>query len=130
MKTLNDVIANLFIWKENPWPVSDSKKNLHIGCGERLLDTFVNVDFLPSNPNVLEWDLLDIWPTTLNNRLKLAFSEDVLEHFFYNEQSYILCAMNVALERGGVFRVLMPSLDKLLGNYSTFSGPLEVFFIA
>jgi predicted SAM-dependent methyltransferase len=58
----------------------------------------------------------------LINQIEISLSEDVLEHFFYNEQVYILCAMNVALENGGVFRVLMPSLDKLLGNYSTFSG--------
>ena len=51
-------------------------------------------------------------PEALVGRAAGVFSEDVLEHFFRNEQVYILCNINRVLAADGVARTLMPSLSK------------------
>lgn len=121
LNVMNPKLAALFIGPDNCWPVTDNSVKLHIGCGENVLEGFVNVDFASFDPKVLEWNLLNPWPDSLNDKLEIAFSEDVLEHFFYNEQMYILCSINCALKRNGVFRVLMPDIDRLISYGVDFS---------
>ncbi len=108
-------LASLFLWKENELPgtVPDPLW-LHFGCGEHVLDGFLNLDFLPHDARVAPWDLLEPWPERWPRPARGAFSEDTLEHFFLGEQLYILCEVNRALAPGATFRVLMPALDRLL----------------
>ena len=104
-----------YVWRVNPMPPeSTDPLLLHLGCGDNPLPGFVNIDFLPETPEVLAWDLLQSWPEPLAQAVQHGFSEDVLEHFFYDEQVYLLAQMNVALDPAGVFRVLMPSLESLV----------------
>jgi len=122
-------LAKLFEWKTNPWqPTSLRPTILHLGCGEQVIDGFINVDFLPHDDRVLEWDLLDYWPKDIKDSIDAAFSEDVMEHFFLLEQMYIFCSMNCALRRDGVYRVLMPNLDSLVESCQTFSVEKHVFY--
>jgi len=95
-------------------PTASGPLWLHLGCGERVFDGFVNLDFIPHDARVMAWNLLDLWPAELAGLAKGVFSEDTLEHFFHAEQAYILCNVNRALESGAVARTLMPSLAKLL----------------
>lgn len=70
--------------------------------------------------------MLHLWPEDLKARAAGAFSEDVMEHFFFSEQLYILCQVNWVLKAGGTYRVSMPDLDKLLSFISNcHSGPDE-----
>jgi predicted SAM-dependent methyltransferase len=110
----NPALAEQFLWGTNPLPDAASPMWLHVGCGERILDGFVNVDFIPHDARVTAWNLLDVWPDALAGRVAGMFSEDVLEHFFLGEQAYILCNANRALADGGVARTLMPSLARLV----------------
>jgi predicted SAM-dependent methyltransferase len=108
-------LAGAFLWKANRLPARlPDPLWLHIGCGERVLEEFLNLDFLPGDARVAEWDLLDPWPERWPLPASGAFSEDTLEHFFLAEQLYILCEMNRVLAPGAVFRVLMPSYARLL----------------
>lgn len=122
LKITNPDLAEIFLWDTNPWPrLQLNQVRLNLGCGERIIDGFVNIDFLPKMEEILRWGLLNPWPSCLDGRVEMAFSEDVLEHFFYGEQLYILCSMNVALKDRGVFRILTPDLDKLMRYSSGFS---------
>jgi hypothetical protein len=114
LRERNAALARRFLWSTNAMPVAGSPIWLHLGCGERVFDGFVNVDFIPHDERVLAWDLLDVWPETSAGKVAGVFSEDVLEHFFRDEQIYILCNVNRALATGGVARTLMPSLSKLV----------------
>ena len=108
-------LAGAFTWKANRLPAQlPDPLWLHLGCGEHVLDGFLNLDFLPHDARVAEWDLLDPWPAPWPRAASGAFSEDTLEHFFLAEQLRILCEMNVALAPGAVLRVLMPSYARLL----------------
>jgi hypothetical protein len=108
-------LAATFLWRENRLPEGLSDPLwLHLGAGESVLDGFLNLDFLPHDGRVTQWDLLDPWPSPWPLAARGAFSEDTLEHFFLAEQLCILCEVNCALANGAVFRVLMPSLARLL----------------
>jgi predicted SAM-dependent methyltransferase len=108
-------LASAFLWEANALPVQlPDPLWLHLGCGENVLDGFLNLDFIPHDRRVVPWQMLDPWPGAWPARAAGALSEDALEHFFLAEQLYILCEMNRALVDGGVLRVLMPSWRRLL----------------
>lgn len=108
-------LAAAFCWRTNRLPERlPDPLWLHVGCGENVIDGFLNLDFLPHDARVAQWDLLDPWPEAWDVAAKGAHSEDALEHFFLAEQLYILCEMNRALAPGAAFRVLMPSYARLL----------------
>jgi predicted SAM-dependent methyltransferase len=110
----NPALARQFLWGTNSLPDSPDPLWLHLGCGERVFDRFVNLDFIPHDDRVGAWNLLDVWPDELAGRVAGIFSEDVLEHFFLGEQTYVLCNANRVLADGGVARTLMPSLARLV----------------
>ncbi len=116
----NPGLADHFAWGTNALPPLASPLYLQFGCGERVLDGFVNLDFIPHDARVSMWNLLDLWPDVLAGIVDGVFSEDVLEHFFHAEQVYILCNQNRALKHGGVARTLMPSLPKLVDHGAAF----------
>jgi hypothetical protein len=110
----NPALAEQFLWRTNRLPpVLQDPLWLHLGSGENVLDGFLNLDFLPHDARVAEWDMLDPWPASWPTRARGALSEDMLEHFFLAEQLYILCELNRALAAGATFRLLMPSLARL-----------------
>jgi predicted SAM-dependent methyltransferase len=110
----NPSLGEQFIWKENRLPTRLDPPWLHLGAGENVLDEFLNLDFIPHDDRVIEWDVLDVWPDEWNGGALGALSEDLLEHFYYAEQLYVLCEINRALRKGAIFRVLMPAIDRLL----------------
>jgi len=118
LRRQNPNLAQAFTWSTNPMLPLDRSPWLNLGCGEYFFDDFINVDLLPQVARVFEWNLLDIWPSEMVGKVAGVLSEDTLEHFFLNEQIYILCNVNRALKAGGVARILMPSLAKLI-RYST-----------
>ena len=114
-------LAARFLWKDNSLPAALGQPLwLHLGCGENVLEGFVNLDFLPHDARVAAWDLLQPWPARWPMEARGAFSEDTLEHFFLAEQLYILCEMNRTLAPGAIFRVLMPALDRLIAYCHDF----------
>lgn len=127
----NPGLADYFSWSTNALPPLASPLYLQFGCGERVLDGFVNLDFIPHDERVSMWNLLDLWPETLTGIVDGVFSEDVLEHFFHAEQVYILCNQNRALKKDGVARTLMPSLPKLVDYGTAFKPePGEILYQA
>jgi len=118
-----------YLWGTNPWPAQAQPDSiLQLGCGEHVIDEFINVDFIPHDQRVMEWDLLDFWPQEMEGKLSAIYSEDVLEHFFYTEQLYILCSANLSLKTGGVCRVLMPNVDGLAaGLHAPSAQSLEFY---
>jgi predicted SAM-dependent methyltransferase len=124
----NPGLAAHFQWGANPAPAIPAPLWLHLGCGERVLDGFVNLDFIPHDDRVIAWNLLDLWPDEMASTAAGVFSEDVLEHFFHAEQVYILCNVNRVLQPGAVARTLMPSLTRLV-DYSTDYKPAPDEFL-
>ena len=118
LRSVNPDLAGLFIWEENRLEVSPNEPvHLHLGCGNRVFDGFFNLDIFPQNPRVIRFNLLNPWPAALAGRVDSIFSEDLFEHFFVNEQIYLLCCANASLKSGGYFRILTPDLDQLIACF-------------
>jgi predicted SAM-dependent methyltransferase len=116
----NPGLARQFLWSSNPMPTEQGELWLHLGCGVRVFDGFVNMDICPQDLRAIKWNLLDLWPEDLTRRVEGVFSEDCLEHFFQLEQAYILSNINWAMRLGGVARILMPSLAKVIAGASDY----------
>ena len=117
----NPALAAHFAWNTNPVPALPPPFYVQLGCGERVLDGFLNLDFIPHDERVHGWNLLDLWPESWAGVADGVFSEDVLEHFFHGEQAYILCNVNRALRDGAIARTLMPSLSRLVDYSASFA---------
>jgi predicted SAM-dependent methyltransferase len=117
----NPGLARQFLWATNPMLPEGDMLWLHLGCGVRVFEGFLNLDICPQDPRVTMWNLLDMWPEELDEKVEGVFSEDCLEHFFLDEQTYILCNINRALKPTQVARILMPSLARLVETYSSTS---------
>jgi predicted SAM-dependent methyltransferase len=116
----NPGLACHFLWDRNPMFTESGELWLHLGCGVRVFEGFVNLDICPQDMRVIRWNLLDLWPQELDEKVEGVFSEDCIEHFFHAEQTYILCNVNRALKPTRVARILMPSLAKLVDQYPTY----------
>jgi len=123
----NPGLAGHYLWSTNVAPVAATPFFLQLGCGERVLDGFVNLDFIPHDERVFAWNLLDLWPDEWTAVAEGVFSEDVLEHFFHAEQAYILCNANRVLKAGGVARTLMPSLPRLVEYGASYKPEPDEF---
>lgn len=111
----NSGLAAYYGWGTNPALPTHEELWLHLGCGVRVFDGFVNLDVCPPpDPRIIKWNLLDLWPEELEGTVSGAFSEDCFEHFFFAEQTYILCNLNRSMKFGGVARILMPNLARLI----------------
>ncbi len=117
----NPSLASQFLWYDNPTLAGSDELWLHLGCGVRVFEGFVNLDIAPQDPCVVKWNFLDFWPDELKDEVEGLFSEDCLEHFYYAEQIYILCNVNRVLKQNSVARILMPSLSKLVDSYLNFN---------
>lgn len=127
LANVNPGLARRFLWGTNELPAGASPRFLHLGCGDNVIEGFLNLDFLPHDGRVHPFELLDHWPEAWAGRAEGLFSEDTLEHFFHGEQAFILCNANRALRMGGVARVLMPSYPKLADYGARFTpGPDDV----
>jgi predicted SAM-dependent methyltransferase len=113
----NPGLARHYLWDSNGMPPDEGALWLHLGCGVRVFDDFINMDICPQDFRVRPWNLLDLWPEEMENCVEGVFSEDCLEHFFFAEQQYVLCNINRALRPEAVARILMPSLSRVVDSY-------------
>ena len=124
---VNPALAEHYLWGENVVPANVDPGFVQLGSGENVLSGFVNLDFIPHDEHVFAWNLLDLWPDAWSDVAQGVFAEDVLEHFFHGEQVYILANVNRMLRAGGVARILMPSLPRLVDYGASYQpGPDEL----
>jgi predicted SAM-dependent methyltransferase len=90
---------------------------LHLGCGEHVLDGWLNVDALPHQRNVI----------AVNLRRRLRFLDDASVDFIYHEHFFehldrrsantLLAECRRVLRDGGRMRISMPDLDRMVRRY-------------
>jgi predicted SAM-dependent methyltransferase len=83
---------------------------LHLGCGSKHLDGWINIDFVRTPASDVLWNLANPIPLA-DSCCKYIFHEHVLEHFDVESGARLLEECNRLLMPGGVLRVAMPSLD-------------------
>lgn len=90
---------------------------LHLGCGQRYLDGYVNVDFPVSEHTVQRESVADLHRDILGLRYSAGSVEEVrLHHVFEHFSRPVACALLAGwfswLKRGGQLRIEVPDLRK------------------
>ena len=123
LKEQNPLLAEWFMWRYDDWQGAGGDGDyVHLGCGDHVLEGFVNLDFVPYSSDVNACNLLDVWPERLAGKLQAFHAEDVMEHFFLPEQLYILASINYLMRQGGLVRILMPDINQLWTYAETFDA--------
>lgn len=92
-------------------------KKLHLGCGFRLLDGYINVDIREeTNCDVID----DISKLTSFEKddVDLIYACHVLEHFTRNEYKDVLKRFKEVLKDGGTLRLSVPDFEQVAYLYS------------
>lgn len=89
---------------------------IHLGCGEKILDGFVNIDIVQKNSRVVIDDVSTL-STIKNNSVDLIYACHVLEHFPKGEILYILKVWNNKMKRGGTIRISVPDFNSIVLQY-------------
>lgn len=89
---------------------------LHLGCGDKKLDGFINVDIRET----VGCDIIDDisrLSTFNNNSAKMIYCCHVLEHFGRNDFKKVLKRWNEILVPGGILRLSVPDLEQVFKQY-------------
>jgi predicted SAM-dependent methyltransferase len=97
---------------------------LHIGCGTKRIDGFVNIDcrYLPTVDEIQNAELLRTYKP---NSVDLIYSSHVLEHFGRWKYQHVLQRWYDILKPGGVLRLAVPNFEAICDYYKQH-GDLSV----
>jgi len=89
---------------------------LHIGCGKKALEGWINID-IKDHPWIdLKHNILQPLPYD-KNTIDYIFNEHVFEHFTQREGMKILRDWHRVLSLTGVIRIAMPGLKDSIAKY-------------
>lgn len=106
-------------------PRNGKSRHLHLGCGPKYLDGFVNIDANPQHK-------LDVW---LDVRCGLPYAAEsvdsiysthMIEHFYPDELQQLLRECRRVLKPQGGLRLVVPSLTNAIAAYQ--QGRREWFY--
>lgn len=97
--------------------MSSSNLKLHLGCGERYLNGYHNVDYPPSEHTVQTGTRVDEYANILELRYSADTVEEIrLHHVFEHFSRPVACALVAAwwswLKPGGLIRIEVPDFDR------------------
>ena len=92
------------------------KVKLNLGCYERKIPGFINVDIREDiNPDLVD-DVFKL-NTFKENSVDLIYACHVLEHADYEESFIALKRWNKVLKNGGVLRLAVPDMEAHFAHY-------------
>jgi hypothetical protein len=90
---------------------------LHLGCGDKYLQGFVNIDIRKTKAN----DVIDnifYLSTIEDSSAEVIYASHVLEHVPRNKIKSVLKLWNKKLKKGGTLRISVPSFEKVVQAYN------------
>lgn len=91
-------------------------KFLNIGCGNKTHPDWINADFNPNRPDILNIDIKKKLPFE-DSSLKVVYHSQVLEHLTKEEGAFFINECYRILEPGGILRVVVPDLENIVREY-------------
>lgn len=104
------------------------RPRLHLGCGEQLLEGWLNADLVPRVAGVVQLDVRRALPLP-DERFEVVFSEHLIEHLTYEEGERMLRETLRILVPGGVLRIATPDLRFLIELYTLSPTPLQQSYV-
>lgn len=92
-------------------------KKLHLGCGDKILPNFTNIDIRPMEGVDMVEDISTL-KTIDNNSVDLIYACHVLEHFGRHEYLDVLTRWFNLLQDGGRLRLAIPDFEKVVNYYN------------
>lgn len=100
-------------------------KKLHLGCGKRVIDGWINIDIFSDNPNVIKDDVSKL-KTVEDASTDIIYASHVLEHFGRYETEEILKTWHQKLKPGGLLRIAVPDFEAVCKRYVSHGNIQEV----
>ncbi|MFG0261469.1 MAG: class I SAM-dependent methyltransferase [Novipirellula sp. JB048] len=95
---------------------SPSCRMLNLGCGSRVVDGWVNIDFASLGPNVQSHNLVNGIPFP-NSSFDVVYHSHVLEHLSIDQGKRFIAECYRVLVPGGLIRVVVPDLEQITRTY-------------
>ena len=107
---------------------SNKIRKLHIGCGNNLINGWLNVDLFPSCPEIFSMDATQKFPFE-NDTFDYIYTEHMIEHIPYSQGCLMLLECFRVLKAGGKFRISTPDLKFLIDLYREDKTEDQIEFI-
>ena len=89
---------------------------LNLGCGNRYIENWTNIDYSSTSKNVISCDLKRGIPFD-ENTFDFVYNSHVLEHFSKEEAPEFIFECWRVLKPGGIVRIVVPDLFLLVKKY-------------
>ena len=89
---------------------------LNFGCGDKIADGWINIDFHSGDSRVKRVNLLKGFPYP-DNYFDVVYSSHVLEHFTPEQALFLLREAHRVLKPAGILRIVVPDLAGTCKEY-------------
>src|SRR5450432_493903 len=89
---------------------------LNLGCGDRFIESWINIDFISNSPYVRQHDLNTGIPIG-DNSVDVVYHSHILEHFTKGKGEQLVKECFRVLKPGGIIRIAVPDLEQLARQY-------------
>jgi predicted SAM-dependent methyltransferase len=103
-------------------------RKLHIGCGDNVLDGWLNSNYYPDPSHIIHLDATESFPLG-NNEFDYIFSEHMIEHIPYEDGLLMLNECFRILKPDGRIRISTPNLLFLVDLYNPDKSDLQLEYI-
>jgi predicted SAM-dependent methyltransferase len=83
---------------------------LHLGCGNKIIPNFINIDILPSSSDVMTDNVATLQKIN-DETVELIYACHVLEHFGRHEYLNVLRCWHKKLKSGGKIMIAVPDFN-------------------
>lgn len=91
-------------------------KKLHLGCGNKKIEGFINIDVRDIDGVDLVEDITNL-KSIKNSSVDLIYVSHVLEHIGRNEYLDVLKRWYCLLNDGGILRIAVPDFEAVVEHY-------------
>jgi len=98
---------------------------LHLGCGNKKIHGFINVDIREEVEPDLVDDILTL-KSVEDSSADLIYACHVLEHFSFNEARDALFRWHKILKPDGILRLSVPDMDAVFAHYFYWKELVEI----
>lgn len=102
---------------------------LHIGCGQHLIEDFLNADLSPMSKDVFRLNATKTFPFN-EASFDYIFSEHMIEHIPYSDGLRMLNECHRVLKKGGKIRISTPDLQSVSSLCKEELSTLQEDYIA
>jgi ubiquinone/menaquinone biosynthesis C-methylase UbiE len=92
---------------------------LHLGCGDKILEGFINIDVRKLNGVDIVTDITKL-ETIEDNSVELIYCSHVLEHFGRNVYKKVLENWYEKLKPDGILRIAVPNFESVVEYYNKY----------